>query len=178
MHGIVTLLDDDHAALVTSVWRELGARFDVHGIEVTPRPHVSWQAADRYDQPALHDRLAELAATTPPLALRTTGLGAFTGPRPVLYVPVVRSSDLSAAHGRLWRALRPIGHEVRQHYAPELWMPHISLGHNDIDLPTLGAIVERLAAQRFEWTIPATNLSLIEDTNAGQQVTATYELRG
>lgn len=178
MHGIVTLLDDKHAALVTRVWRELGARFDVHGIEVTPRPHVTWQAADRYDVPVLHDQLSEIAAATAPLVLHTTGLGSFTGPHPVLYIPVVRSVELSAAHARLWEVLQPIGHDVRRHYAPELWVPHISLGHNDLDLPTLGAIVARLAEERFEWTIPATNLSLIEDTDAGQRVTASYALRG
>lgn len=178
MHGIVTLFDDDHAALVWRVWRELGERFDVHGIDVTPHPHISWQSADRYDLPALHERLAELAATLAPLTLRTTGLAAFTGPHPVLYVPVVRSAELSAAHLRIWQALRPIGHDIRRHTAPALWVPHVSLGHNDIDLPTLGAIVQRLAARRFEWTIPATNLALIEDTDDGQQITATYELRG
>ncbi len=178
MHGIVTLLDEEHAALVRRVWRELGARFDVHGIEVTPHPHVSWQSADRYDLPALHERLAAVAATLAPLTLRTTGLAAFTGSRPVLYVPVVRSAEVSAAHLRIWQALQPIGHDIRRHTAPELWVPHLSLGHNDIDLPTLGAIVTQLAVQPFEWEIPATNLALIEDTDAGQRVTIRYELRG
>lgn len=178
MHGIVTLLEDEHATLVRRVWRDLARRFDVHGIDVTPHPHISWQSADRYDQPALHGRLTDAAAAIAPLTIRTTGLAAFTGPHPVLYVPVVRSAEVSAVHMRIWQALRPIGHDIRRHTAPELWVPHISLGHNDIDLPTLGAIVEYLAARRFEWAFPLTNLALVEDTDDGQRITARYELGG
>ena len=36
MHGIVSLLDDEHYALVEDIWAELEKEFGVHGLYTTP----------------------------------------------------------------------------------------------------------------------------------------------
>jgi len=49
MQGVVTLLDDRHYARVGALWEELGQKFDVRGMYVTPFPHFSYQVADAYE---------------------------------------------------------------------------------------------------------------------------------
>jgi hypothetical protein len=39
MHGIVSLLDNDHNQLIEELWAELEQEFSVHGVYVTPYPH-------------------------------------------------------------------------------------------------------------------------------------------
>ena len=39
MHGIVTLLDNDHYRLIEDLWAELERRFSVHGVYITPYSH-------------------------------------------------------------------------------------------------------------------------------------------
>ena len=49
MHGIISLLDNDHYQLVEEVWAELEREFSVHGVYVTPYPHFSYHVAQGYD---------------------------------------------------------------------------------------------------------------------------------
>src|ERR1044071_8269940 len=96
MQGVVTLLDDQHYARVEAIWEELGQKFDVRGMYVTPYPHFSFQVAEQYDESACESFLRDLAARTRPFRVRTAGLGIFTVASPILYISVVRSPPLSA----------------------------------------------------------------------------------
>ncbi len=42
MHGIVSLLDDQHYQLVEDLWAELKQEFAVEGVYITPYPHFSY----------------------------------------------------------------------------------------------------------------------------------------
>jgi 2'-5' RNA ligase len=52
-------------------------------------------------------------------------------------------------------------------YAPEQWIPHITLAQGDLISTTLAAIVGRLSGRQFRWRIPLTNLALITSDDAG-----------
>ena len=58
MHGIVSLLDEDHYRMVEDVWAGLEEALGVRGIFTTPFPHFSYHVADHYDvallEPLLH----------------------------------------------------------------------------------------------------------------------------
>ena len=109
MHGIVSLLDDKHYQLVEDLWAELKQEFTVEGVYITPYPHFSYQVASDYCVVELEGILRTFAADHTAFQVRTTGLGMFTGPQPVLYIPVVRSPELTQFHQVLWEKVYRVG---------------------------------------------------------------------
>ncbi len=169
MNGVVSLLDDEHYRLVEQVWEELSRDFGVRGIYATPFPHFTYQVSEEYDLRAVGNALHRLAADLTPFTVRTGGLGVFTVARPVLYVPIVRSPELDALHRDVWAAVgrEPAG-EAAAYYAPEMWLPHVTLAQGDIDCDQLAEIVRTLARRNFHWEMEVNNLSLIYDTGTEQ----------
>src|SRR5215467_4356600 len=101
MHGIVSLLDNDHYKLVEELWVELEREFSVQGVYVTPYPHFSYHVAQSYNVDKIEPILKRITSNISTLKVKTSGLGVFTGTSPVLYIPVARSRELSALHHEL-----------------------------------------------------------------------------
>lgn len=179
MHGVVSLLDDAHYARVEGIWDELAKKFDVRGIYVTPFPHFSYQVGEEYDPAATGQRLQEMAARTRPFRIRTAGLGIFTVASPVLYVPIVRSPELSRLHEEVWKLVSPVRPSaVTRYYNPEMWMPHITLAHGDIEQNKVAEIVRLLSARSFHWEMTVNNLSMIYDTGTEQGLRCRFNFNG
>jgi 2'-5' RNA ligase len=179
MQGVVSLLDDQHYAQVEDIWEELGQKFDVRGMYVTPYPHFSFQVAERYDEAACEVFLRELAARTRPFRVRTAGLGIYTVANPILFVNIVRSPALSALHERLWGGLRQVvPGAVAHYYHPEEWAPHVTLAQGDIDQDKLAEVVRHLSRRNFHWEFNVTNVSLIYDTGREQGLRCRFDFRG
>lgn len=170
MHGLVSLLDAPHYKLVEELWAELETECGLRGIHVTPLPHFSWQIAEDYDWHALEIALADLAQSLPTFRVRTSGLALFSGVNPVIYIPVVRSAGLSQVHRQVWERLAPISSNPSPYYAPDAWLPHISLAYMDVNPQTLACAMQRLAFRTYNWEIEIDNLTLIyePDGNIGQ----------
>jgi hypothetical protein len=75
MHGVVSLLDDEHWRAVEALWAELRDRFGLRDVPVVPFPHFSYHVAADYDFDALEATLDRFAAATPPFRVRAGGLG-------------------------------------------------------------------------------------------------------
>jgi 2'-5' RNA ligase len=176
MNAVVALLDEAHTLAVEEHWAELARDFGVLEVrQRVPWPHVTFQSAERYDIDRVASTLREIAAQTAPFTARAEGLGIFSGPQPVLYVPVVRDPALNLLHARLWEALAHASDEIAPLYAPDRWMAHITLAQWDISSANLPAILARLAERPIAWQIEVSAFGLILGTGAGME--ASYELR-
>ena len=178
MHGVVSLLDDEHVRMVEGLWAELAETFGVRGVSVTPYPHFSYHVAGRYDLGPLEATLRRLARTTAPFRVMTSGLGVFTGGRPVLYVPVARTAELSRLHDGLWHEVSRAAAGIVEYYRPEAWFPHITLAHGDLGVEELGQIVRAFGGRSFDWEIAIDNLALIYDTGTKQELRIRVDLTG
>ncbi len=163
MQAIVSMLDDSHDQRVKDLWDELAHRFKVSGIYVSPYPHFSYQVACRYDVEMLERVLMQFTGGQSAFRVKTGGLGIFTGPQPVLYIPVVRSPELTRFHEELWHALAGAGSGLQEHYCPAYWMPHITIGIGDIRSDTAARVVRLLAERDLSWEITIDTLALIYD---------------
>jgi 2'-5' RNA ligase len=161
MHGLVSLLPEPFYTRVESTWRELERDFGLTGIRVTPFPHFSWQVVQDYDWERIASVLQDIARQTSPLTARTTGLGLFTGARPVIYVPVVKSAELMRLHRLVWERTAQVSTGRLAYYAPGAWMPHVSLAYEDVNQANVGRVMERLAWQSFDWEMVVDNVALI-----------------
>jgi 2'-5' RNA ligase len=161
MQAIVSLLDPPHFQQVEALWRMLKTDCDLSGIQATPLPHFSWQIAEEYDLDKVKQALTEVARTVKRFPVFTTGLGLFTGDRPVLYIPIVKDEYLENFHREVWSRTLDIGTKISLYYAPHAWMPHITLAHGDVDRGKLICAIEKLSFQTFNWEIMVENLALV-----------------
>ncbi len=160
--GIVSLLDTRHYHVVEDLWAELKREFGVQGIYITPYPHFSYQVASLYDTESLEPVLRDFAASHKSFRVNTTGLGIFTGRMPVLYIPVVRNTELTQFQQELWRALSTAntGSEIQEHYHPDAWMPHVTIGFGDLDSDILARMIRYLSERDFNWRILIDNICI------------------
>jgi hypothetical protein len=175
--GVVSLLDDEHYALVEDIWSELEQEFGLNAVRRTPWPHVSYQLGD-YDLRALPEILERVAAGTPPFGIETMGLGIFTGPEPIVYVPVVRTGELSEWHRLLWTAIGTACRNAADHYWLSEWIPHITLAMGDVDGANLPRIIDFLSARNFAWRVDIDNLAFIDASYEGQELAVHLKLAG
>jgi len=165
MHGIVSVLNDPHYKFVEDLWTELELGCRLEGIKKTPIPHFSWQVSEDYDFDRLKAALQVIAQTNQPFTVRTTGLGVFSGQNQVLYIPVVRDARLSELHAQIWLALSELSVKPSPLYSPQVWVPHITLAHKDLDRDALDCAMHILAFRNYDWEIRVDNLSLVFQEN-------------
>lgn len=170
MNGVVSLLDQRHSALVEQIWAGLEQGLGLRGVYVTPYPHFSYHVARGYQMEQLETALARVVSGLAPLTVSTAGLGIFTGGQPVLYVPVVRTPELTRLQQSLWREVSRTASGIESYYAPERWLPHISLAFGDLDEHALAEAVRLLSTRDFAWELPIDNLAIIEDTGKKQEL--------
>lgn len=103
-------------------------------------------------------------------------MGIFTGPDPVLYIPVVRTAELSQLHQRLWTAVEPTSSGTQTYYSPANWLPHITLAQHDLTPENLPIITQWLNEQSLTWQIAIDNLSLIVDRYGKQELHSRHQL--
>lgn len=154
-HGVASELDAASDRRVRALWDELARDFGVRrAAELVPFPHLTYQVADDYDFTRLDAVLRALAPALAPVTVRTSGLGIFAGPSPVLYLAVVRTPALDALHRAVWDAIGGAGAGLSPYYTPgDAWMPHLTLAQFDLTPESLAAIVARLAFRSLAWDV-------------------------
>jgi 2'-5' RNA ligase len=178
MDGIVSLLDNDHYQLVEELWAELKREFSVDGVSITPFPHFSYQIAQKYNVDKTKLVLERIAANIMTFKVRTSGLGIFIGASTVLYIPVVRSLELTQLHQELWEQISSSSFGAAEHYHPDQWMPHITIGFGDISKENLSQIIPFLAERDFNWEITVNNLAFMHDTGTEQEMKYRFDIIG
>lgn len=142
--------------------------FGLQGIYSAPYPHISYHSAANYPDKQIKNLLEQVTPQVTPFCVQTAGLGIFTGARPILYVPVVRSQALDACHRLLFPSLTALAEGENVHYRPERWLPHITLAHSDLSHELLPEVVHYLAQQSFAWELELSNMALVY-TDAQEQ---------
>ncbi|MCB9136195.1 MAG: 2'-5' RNA ligase family protein [Anaerolineales bacterium] len=180
MHGLVSLLDSEHYARVEELWAQLETHCGLKGVQGTPMPHFSWQVTMDYDFEGLTVALKKLATEIAPFTVRTAGLGIFTGKNDiVLYISLTKDENLLKLHQTIWQATLPYTLQPFAYYAPENWMPHITLGHGDVNEDSLACATRLLAREDFNWQIAIDNLLLVSQPAGDTALEmARFELTG
>ncbi|MFW5708709.1 MAG: 2'-5' RNA ligase family protein [Chloroflexota bacterium] len=164
MYGVVSLLDGKYTAIIEEIWDTFQRNFGVHGVHVTPIPHFSYHVAENYDISQLDELLELFTRQIEPFTIRTSGLGIFTGPEPVLYIPVVPDGNLLSIHRRIWQAIDATAQGSSLYYQPVEWRPHITLTQGGVDHDMLPQVIRVLSERNFNWNIEIDNLSIIGGT--------------
>ncbi|HEX2293943.1 MAG TPA: 2'-5' RNA ligase family protein [Actinomycetota bacterium] len=177
--AVASLLPAEAAERVRDLWGELEKELGLKAATISPLPHFSYQVARDYDLDALAEVVSSLAAASRPLRVQTAGLGIFTGPAPIVHVPVVRSPELTRFQLAVWSAASVAATKLDQHYHPASWVPHVSLAFGDTTPATAAAAVELLAERDLSWDLELEDLSIVKGAGNEPQVLAgRYPLEG
>ena len=174
--GIVSLLDSDHNKLIEELWANLEREFSVHGVYVTLYPHFSYHVAQDYDVDKIEPVLKRITSNISTFKVRTSGSGIFTGASPVLYIPIVRSLELTQLQQELWEQISTASSDIVEYYHPDQWVPHITIGFGDISKDNLSQIIPFLAERDFSWEITINNIALIYDTGTKQEMKSRFDI--
>ena len=161
MHGLVSLLPEPFYKQVEQIWQTLESAAGLNGIRVTPYPHFSWQIAEDYDLERLKPILERIASQTQPFAVHTSGIGLFSGERPVIYIALVKTLELMRFHSMVWEKALETSSMASPYYSPGNWVPHISLAYGDVTIENLGQTMKILAFQSYAWEMQIDNFAFI-----------------
>jgi 2'-5' RNA ligase len=115
-----------------------------------------------------------IAQSQVPLTVKASGLGIFSGPNPVVYIPIVRTIELSNLHSEIWSAVTPYIGGASVYYSPANWLPHITIGFSDIAKEILPSLIQWLNMHTIDWDITIDDFGLIYDDSAGQTLRHRY----
>ena len=181
MAGIASVLAAVDSERIRSLWSVLEVEFGLTRVRICPLPHVTFQAARRYDVELLNRIAEDLASKLRPVRVLASGLGIFPGPHPIVYLPVVRTPELSRFHVALWSAAAVAAKDgLDDYFHPAKWVPHITLAQGDVRPDGVGAIVQRLGREELEWDVTLDNLSIIrgKGPDRPQELVSTNALSG
>lgn len=159
--AIASLLNPAADKTTHELWQWLEWDCGLKGIRLTPTPHFSWLGAEGYDHPRVPIILERFAAEMRPFRVKTAGLGVFTGPNPVLFLPLVKTREMLDIHEQLWRLITPYANQPNPYYDPHQWIPHITLANRDVTPENLACAVNGLLYQSIEFEILVDHLVLI-----------------
>lgn len=179
MAATASLLDDERSEFVTAIWARLQREFGLEAVFISPTPHFSYQTARDFDLDMLERVLADVAANARPLRIRAAGLGLFTGGRPTLYIPIVRTPELTQLQLALWSAGAMATDNPMPEYHPAQWIPHITLAQGDLTPELLPQVVGALNNDELYWESEIDNLAIVRGRgDQPQEVLARYPLEG
>ena len=161
LYAVISELDNDSSVVVKSIWAKLRDACGLKAIYDLPTPHFSWFVAETLDLPRAKGIIADLAAQHLALTSHVFGLGIFSGNRPVLYLPIVKSQAMIALHNQIWDKLGSMAGLANGYYSPAFWLPHITLAINDLRRENLACALESVAFEQVELTISASTLILV-----------------
>ncbi len=179
MAATASMLDDAHGAKVEQIWSALSSEHGLSGVSVSPLPHFSYQCARDFDIEVLSEIVAKVADKARPLKVRTAGIGIFPGPAPVLYIPVVRSPELTRLQLALWSAGAVACEQPLAEYHPAAWIPHITLAQGDLAAEQLGPVLASLDAIDLFWEFEVDNLAIVRGRgDQPQELVGRYSFHG
>jgi 2'-5' RNA ligase len=170
VHGVVSLLDDNNSRMVEKLWAAIEKEFGIRGVYRTPFPHISYHVAGEYHVDKVKTVMQVFARHAAPFRARCCGLGVFTGPEPVVYIPVVRSPQLADFQHELWHQLTKSADELDFAFRPARWVPHIVLARHELTQRHVAAIVRKFCTLELNQTVTVNNLGLIYDTGDKEEV--------
>jgi 2'-5' RNA ligase len=169
MYAIVSRFNPNTERRAKEIWTMLENSCGLVGIKLFSLPHFSWQGADSYDLDAVELILEKIAKEMPQFSVTTAGLGVFSGDRPVLYLPIVKTRHLLEVHEFIWSSLVPYSKSPNLYYAPDVWMPHITLAMEDVTPYNLACAIEELSENPFNLivTVDSISIAYAEGNNVG-----------
>jgi 2'-5' RNA ligase len=148
MYAIMTELDTQSAWQIEKIRSRAVAACGGDPVPLQWPLHLSWQGAESYALVEVEERMRMIAKNVAPIVTNIEGVGIFTGPQPVLHLPVTRTPELSALNETLWETLAPLAIKSNYYFSPNQWVPHITILYGNAEVTeAIACMVSRLLSE-------------------------------
>jgi 2'-5' RNA ligase len=171
-------LHEPAAGKVRQWWDCLEREVGIAGVRRVPFPHLTLFGFDGIDYPRIQKTLEDFSGSTATLRLHSVGLGMFLKPMPVIYAPVIRSPELTELHQGLWEVVSGLGGHLYGLYAPERWIPHLTLAQFDLNRDNCAPALRLLMELDLELEFQVRNLTLFNWIGPRYEPQERYPLLG
>ena len=164
MNGLVSLLPQPHYDQVLQLWHSLETRFGIQTGQISQYPpHISWLTVNDFPLKNLEIEFRSLASKNEPFQIRTSGIGVFSRPKPVIYITVIKDDSLTKFHHQIWQLGQSHIPEdqIIQLYNPTFWLPHITLINIEPAPSNLGEILSELSYSPFQWEMTIDHIAFL-----------------
>lgn len=162
MYAIMSEIDKQSSEKVTQIWRSLCDACGLEAIYTIPKPHFTWLISEEMDLVQASSIIESIILHAPAISIYTFGLGIFSGEKPVLFLPMVKTIDMIQLHQEIWDQIGPHCSQLKMYYSPPLWMPHITLALKDLNKENLACAVNAYAFEKIELSVNMINICLAE----------------
>lgn len=150
-----------------TAWAKIERVFSLAQVAITPMPHFSWHVAETYDFNALDHKLNLFVRSLEPFNLHVAGTGIFNGEKPVIYLPVTKTQRVTAIHNEISNWIQEFTNTMNPNYAPDIWIPHITLSDNGLTPESICQVFKDLAYIPMNEYFPIDHFAIIyRDGNA------------
>ena len=155
-------LSTGSAARVVTLWKRF-AEESISSVmlDVGAKPHISLASFEDLDPLALQDDLRHFAATTKPLLVALSSVGAFPTSEGVVFLAPVVTRELLDVHERFQGLLGSTGAGCLGYWWPGRWVPHCTVA-TEITPDKLGRAIELCLQSEVFGTVTLDEVSLIE----------------
>ena len=161
MYAIISELDPKSTEAVSLIWRKLRDVCHLKAIYHQPTPHLSWFVAEDIDVKSSVTVIEKMAGNNCGFTTQAFGIGFFTGVRPVLYLPLVKTQEMIEIHKQVWDQIPEFSKQSNKYYDPSNWMPHVTLAVNDLSIENLACALGSLAFDHIELSISIDNMIIV-----------------
>lgn len=160
-YAVATLVNPLENSELRATWERINEICQAQQVQPTRMPHLSWHVSMDYDPVALDDFLKHILSSLKPFEIHTTGVGIFSAPQPVVYLPVVKTRALLDLHEMLWKGVSPLTQSGNRLYSPDVWVPHITIAYESSLLENICGVIDELAVKPLETTLKFDHLAVI-----------------
>jgi 2'-5' RNA ligase len=159
--SVATLVDFSRNAEAKESWNRVKVISQIEGFALSPMPHISFHVAMDYDLPVVNASLIEITGRFQTFVMRASGVGVFSGIQPVVYFPVVKTRKLLDLHEEIWNGLKDATKSANMFYAPDDWMPHVTMAYQKADAYNICDVIGRLIKEHIEFEFLVDHLAII-----------------
>ena len=161
INGIITKLPLFFEEEVMTLWDDLHRLFGISRIKTTSFPHLTWVIAKDADETFVDRQLNLFRKKAIPFVLSTNGIGIFTGRRPAVYIQIKPSVQILEFQRQLYDLFSKRSDGLKKFYAPDRWIPHISIAIEDIAPSNIGRVMEYLLPKSFKHDIRIEQITFV-----------------
>lgn len=128
--AIVSNLEGQPYEEVRRLWKLFERKYLSKAIQAYGHPHISFQSGTTPDVRQIKRDFQSLVSQIRPFEITVTGARHFR--EDVIYLAVKRTRELAKIHKLIDRFLESQCQDLVELYAPEHWLPHVTLAMEDL----------------------------------------------
>jgi 2'-5' RNA ligase len=177
MYSILSLVDNPAESEIQKIFDALLAITNNNPPIIWQYPHFTWHSAGGFDSMLIDRELSTLANRIHRFSMRVTGIGAFTGITRILFLPILKTSDLVDLQNMIYSTMQKIATDPSEFYTSEKWIPHITLLSSSEDQQYISPAIQVLSKLKIDFEIEINNISFGQYTGNEAKIFQKHNLQ-